>query len=547
MNTLRLVRQTRRLLAILVTAFSLGTAVPSFATVVVSSYADGPTWNGTPVILTTATPQTALTVNQQVTTGTSLVQTIRTGASGFKLDKLDLYSGGQGGATVRLNIYPDPVGGEDADGFVNTSFSTDLLNGGAGLEFTIGGSPGLRYVRLDLTGADEITLDPNQQYAIELDVTGGNGQFSWYRSTAGTYPDGNLYSGGTESGFNGTAPANNRGLRTQVGGTPQRDAGLALFRQDGVTVTNRTDAAAWPGSPAHTTTGAADLQATFNTEVTLNAAQPAFSFPGGAATQTFTPTTTFKLDKFMLRVAGGATTGEMYLYQNVNGGSETDGFVNVSQSDATLLAAMPFTFDGTPTRSLLEFDLLGNNEITLQAGVEYAIDIRNTGTNPLFWMRDEDPYSGGNIYNIDVDTGTERHDVAGDGKKDGALALYAAAAGLPGDFNNDGKVDSADYATWRKNSANASLPNDGGAITQAARYTLWRSNFGTPSGAGTALSGGAVPEPGTALLRSWRYASWASAEEKSRFACSRCDISRRRGLRPRRRNAFALNMVAHAL
>ena len=501
MNTLRLVRQTWGLLAALVAAFSLGIASPSFATVVVSTYADAPTWNGTPVIQTTATPQSALTVNQQVSTGTSLVQTIRTGASGFKLDKLDLYSGGQGGATVRLNIYPDPVGGEDTDGFVNTSFSTDLLNGGAGLEFTIGGSPGLRYVRLDLTGADEITLDPNQQYAIELDVTGGNGQFSWYRSAAGTYPDGNLYSGASELNFAGTPPANGRGERYQVGGTPQRDAGLALFRQDGMTVTSKPDAAAWPGAPAHTTTDAADLQAAFNTEVTLNAAQPAFSFPGGAATQTFTPTTSFKLDKFMLRVAGGATTGEMYLYRNVNGGSQTDGYVNVSQSDATLLAAMPFTFNGTETRSLLEFDLLGNNEITLEAGVEYAIDIRNTGTTPLFWMRGEDPYLGGNIYNIDVDTGTERHDVAGDGKKDGTLALYAAAVGVPGDFNNNGVVDAGDYVTWRKNSGNAALPNDNGAGNQAARYTLWRSNFGKPPGSGAGFEGAsAVPEPASALL-----------------------------------------------
>ena len=55
------------------------------------------------------------------------------------------------------------------------------------------------------------------------------GQFSWLRSNAGTYPDGNLYSGATEQNFNGTPPANIRGERFQVGGTPQRDGGLALF------------------------------------------------------------------------------------------------------------------------------------------------------------------------------------------------------------------------------------------------------------------------------------------------------------------------------
>jgi hypothetical protein len=81
----------------------------------------------------------------------------------------------------------------------------------------------------------------------------------------------------------------------------------------------------------------------------------------------------------------------------------------------------------------------------------------------------------------------------------GSIAL-TAAAGLPGDFNSDGKVDAGDYVTWRKNTANASLPNDGGAATQAARYTLWRSSFGNP-GSGSSLNGNpTVPEPATLVL-----------------------------------------------
>jgi hypothetical protein len=197
------------------------------AGVTISTYADQATWNGTPTISTTLTPQAVDVTNQQVNAGTSLTQTFRTGASGFQLDMIDIYSGGKAGGTGRLNIYPDPVGGEDTDGFVNTSFSTDLLNGGAGIEFTFNGSGGAQYLRLDLTGSDEITLAPNQQYAVEIDVL--TGQFSWLRSNAGTYPDGNLYSGSTEGGFNGTPPANNRGERFQVGGTPQRDGGMALY------------------------------------------------------------------------------------------------------------------------------------------------------------------------------------------------------------------------------------------------------------------------------------------------------------------------------
>lgn len=73
----------------------------------------------------------------------------------------------------------------------------------------------------------------------------------------------------------------------------------------------------------------------------------------------------------------------------------------------------------------------------------------------------------------------------------------AVIVGLPGDFNNDGKVDAADYNVWRKNTANVALQNDNGVGTQAARYSLWRSNFGNGPGAGSGggLSAGAVPEP----------------------------------------------------
>lgn len=217
----------RTVLRLLAIAGTLSLPAVAHAGLTYSNYPDQATWAGAPALQTTATPQASMTVNQQVSAGTSLTQTIVTGAAGFKLDSLDIYAGGQGGGTARLNIYPAPVGGANTDGFVNTSFSTDLLNGGAGLDFAYNGSPGLQYMRLDLTGADELTLAPNTKYAIEIDVL--TGQFSWQRSAAAGYPDGNIYSGATEGSFNGTLPANNRGQRNQVGGSPDRDGGLALY------------------------------------------------------------------------------------------------------------------------------------------------------------------------------------------------------------------------------------------------------------------------------------------------------------------------------
>jgi hypothetical protein len=71
---------------------------------------------------------------------------------------------------------------------------------------------------------------------------------------------------------------------------------------------------------------------------------------------------------------------------------------------------------------------------------------------------------------------------------------------LLGDFNDDGKVDAADYVIWRMNeTANNPLPNDDGLATQAERFDLWRANFGEMEMPGGG-SGGAVPEPAAALL-----------------------------------------------
>ncbi|MCI0335765.1 MAG: PEP-CTERM sorting domain-containing protein [Planctomycetes bacterium] len=83
------------------------------------------------------------------------------------------------------------------------------------------------------------------------------------------------------------------------------------------------------------------------------------------------------------------------------------------------------------------------------------------------------------------------------------FSLIELLPGLPGDFNEDGKVDAADYVRWRKNeTANNPLPNDNGLATQADRFNLWRANFGNMSGSGSGAGAAAMPEPATYLLAS---------------------------------------------
>ena len=62
---------------------------------------------------------------------------------------------------------------------------------------------------------------------------------------------------------------------------------------------------------------------------------------------------------------------------------------------------------------------------------------------------------------------------------------------LAGDYNTDGKVDAADYVTWR---------NDPATFGGAGGYTTWAANFGKTAASGSGAQLAAVPEPAAWLL-----------------------------------------------
>jgi hypothetical protein len=83
---------------------------------------------------------------------------------------------------------------------------------------------------------------------------------------------------------------------------------------------------------------------------------------------------------------------------------------------------------------------------------------------------------------------------------------YVTVAGVPGDYNNNGTVDAADYVLWRDHSGTAfQLQNEVASTTPgqvtAEDYNAWRSRFGNTSGSGSALGeSSSVPEPSSLLL-----------------------------------------------
>ena len=85
----------------------------------------------------------------------------------------------------------------------------------------------------------------------------------------------------------------------------------------------------------------------------------------------------------------------------------------------------------------------------------------------------------------------------------GELAIVSVA--LPGDYNDDGLVDAADYTVWRDTvgQEGPGLAADGNHDEHVDEqdYALWKTNFGTTSGiAATAANSAAVPEPTSLLL-----------------------------------------------
>ena len=145
----------------------------------------------------------------------------------------------------------------------------------------------------------------------------------------------------------------------------------------------------------------------------------------------------------------------------------------------------------------------------LGTGGVRGLDGAIVGGNPVLWATTAPSTTDGTVQNAVVtvtDTGAASafsnvFNAATNTTARGIVRI-APPAGLTGDYNNDGKVDAGDYATWKKAEGTGNvLANDpiGGTIG-AGQYTNWRANFGKPPGAGSGLEAASVPEPASAVL-----------------------------------------------
>jgi hypothetical protein len=176
---------------------------------------------------------------------------------------------------------------------------------------------------------------------------------------------------------------------------------------------------------------------------------------------------------------------------------DTDTAAKGMRIDLTLL---------TPTTYMVVMDPLGPAASYTQAGTIKG------GSGQIDWLEFT-------FFNTPTDTGspsTRATDFYISSMQ--ITPIQDPSTAVPGDYNQNGTVDAADYSVWRDHLGQTfALPNrsvaNTGPIT-AADYTFWTSQFGQHAGSG---SGGtaAVPEPATSVLLVFAAAGWSLGRRRT--------------------------------
>lgn len=130
----------------------------------------------------------------------------------------------------------------------------------------------------------------------------------------------------------------------------------------------------------------------------------------------------------------------------------------------------------------------------------------HTGT-PNWWTLGPFSGVGAKSLSLTIGAGATRGSypinviLAGGNEDWGTTGSFTVKVGVPGDYNDNGVVDAADYVLWR-NSGPLQFEVDTPGTVNGADYTAWRARFGkTTAGAGSgSITISLVPEPATMVL-----------------------------------------------
>jgi hypothetical protein len=369
--------------------------------------------------------------------------TIRNGATAVT-SNLELALGGFPGSSGTLNIESGAV--------MTTGHLSVGHGGGQGIHGTVTiDGPGST---LTQNGTSTLTLGHASSSMATVNIRNG-GQFNTGTGAVSVRPTAQVLLDGTNASFHAKGPMTVNGsvqlgsMPGNSGGTLDVDAGLTI---DGGTVS--------------VLKGVVDADA-----ITL-ANGGSFDFVGG----------TLHVEDFngnLVNQGGTLAPGNSVGATSISGNY-------TQQSAATLKLEIGGVFLGQWDVVTVEgnANLDGAIEVTLTGGFQPVIGnsftVLSTNVGNIGGQFDTEvfPIFGGLTFDLVYNP------------KSVALHVVAASV-LPGDLNENGVVDAADYVVWRK----ADGTQDG--------YNAWRANFGRTAGSGAAVSDRvqtAVPEPVTLLL-----------------------------------------------
>jgi hypothetical protein len=137
------------------------------------------------------------------------------------------------------------------------------------------------------------------------------------------------------------------------------------------------------------------------------------------------------------------------------------------------------------------FNITGN--ATLSGLVDIVLEPGFTPSGPVTLLTSTGALNAVGLALDPSDSSSYSLSVAGN-----SLILTVGGAGIPGDFNNNGVVNSADLTVWR--GAFGTMPAgdaDDDNDSDGNDFLIWQRNLG--QGAATPAAG-AVPEPGSLLM-----------------------------------------------
>ncbi len=174
-------------------------------------------------------------------------------------------------------------------------------------------------------------------------------------------------------------------------------------------------------------------------------------------------------------IRGGAFYGMQVFSHIAKAGSD---FVQTTSSSGSVEVHSLVLPDGRVGMLLANLNSSGSSNVNVNIA---GVDLDESGTSWLYGVTQTTPLETpmstglGNSFSLNIPARS--------------IMAVLIDAGLPGDFNGDGIVDTADYAVWRQGL---------GTIYSQADYQAWQSNFGQSANNGAANV--PVPEPATPVM-----------------------------------------------